>query len=104
MELTIFSKKRTSKEGKPFSTFLTTLTKKDGTTVTASVKFRDTCEMLKPEACPSNIIVDREGCNLASKTYVKESTGEVGSSYTLWVSNYREGSPYVDHSLDDFDI
>lgn len=103
MELSIFAKKRNTKEGKIFYSYLTTMTKKDGTELTVSVKFRDECGAPKPESCPVNIVVEKNDANLASKDFTNEESGETGKLYTLWVSNWAEGSPYVDHSLDDFE-
>lgn len=102
MKLTIFSKKRTTKEGKPFTSYISKLQKKDGSEVTASVKFRDDCGNPKPEDCPMNIVVDKKAANLASRTYTDSETGEVRESLTLWVTEWSEGEPYVDHSLDEF--
>lgn len=103
-EITIFAKKRTNKEGKTFDSFLTTLTKKDGTTQTVSVKFRQECPRPKAEECPLNIVVDKEDINLDTRTYIREDTGEQANGYTLWVTKWKAGSKYVDHSLDNFDI
>ena len=104
MEITIFSKKRSTAEGKTFFSYLSTLTKKDGSQQTVSVKFRDECGHPKPEKCPCNIIVNKEDCNMSTRNFVREDTGETGVSYTMWVSKWAEGSVYVDHSMDDFDI
>lgn len=104
MELTIFAKKRNTPDGKKFYTYLSTLKKKDGTEQTVSVKFRDECGSPKPENCPCNIEVKRENINLTNKEFVREDTGETATSYTLWVSAWTDGSPFVDHSLDDYDI
>ena len=60
MQVTIFAKKRNTKEGKVFYTYLTKLTKKDGTEVTASVKFRDECGSPKPDHCPCNNLLEKE--------------------------------------------
>ena len=111
MEITLFAKKRTTKEGKTFYNFLSTLTRKDGTELLCTVKFRDDCGLPKPEACPMNILVDKKDCNLSTRKFTREvtdqSTGELvqeqGQSYTLWVSKWAPGSAYVDHSMDDFE-
>ncbi len=103
MEITVFAKKRTTKENKIFYSYLSTLTKKSGEKITVTVKFRDECGMPKPEKCPTNIIVDKKNANLSSKEFVREDTGEVATSYTLWISAWDEGTPYVDNSLDDFE-
>ena len=102
MELTIFAKKRQTREGKSFFTYLTTLRKIDGTDETVSVKFREDCGSPKPENCPVNIQIDRTGANLS----VQHRTDDDGNVYevkTLWVSLWvLSDVPYVDHSLDDY--
>lgn len=102
MILTVFAKKRTTNEGKVFYSYLTRLTKKDGTEITTTVKFRDTCGNPKPENCPCNIVVEKGSCNFNSKEIVNESTGEIIVSNTLWVSEWRNGERYVDTSMDEF--
>lgn len=110
MEITIFAKKRNTKEGKVFYNFLTTLTKKDGTNQVCTVKFRDEAGTPKAEQCPMNIRVQKDGCNLSSKKFqrqvVDETTGELsteqGEALTLWISKWAQGQPYVDHSMDDY--
>lgn len=104
MEIAIFAKKRTNKEGKPFTSYLSSLTRKDGTTQTISVKFREECGSPKAEKCPMNVIIDRGDANMVKKSFEREDTGETGISYTLWVSAWKEGIPYVDTSLDEFDV
>lgn len=104
MELAVFAKKRTSNEGKTFYSYLTTLRRKDGTLQTVAVKFRDECGHPKPENCPMNIIVDKSHANISTKEFVREDTGEIGLSYTMWVSAWKEGAPYVDTSMDEFDV
>lgn len=102
MEITIYAKKRSTKEGKTFYSYLSTLTKKDGTTQTVSVKFRDEAGNPKPENCPMNIKFEKGSANMATREFTREDTGEPGVSYTLWVSAWEKGTPFVDHSLDDF--
>lgn len=103
MEITIYAKKRTTKEGKTFFSYLSTLTRKDGTKQTVSVKFRDDAGNPKPENCPMNIKFDRGAANMTARAFTREDTGETGFSYTLWVSRWEQGAPFVDHSLDDFE-
>lgn len=104
MEITLFAQSKTTKDGKPFHTFITRLKKKDGSEVTTAVKFNKTCDRLpKPELCPMNIIVAKEDAQLASKDFVNEDTGDVFTSLTLWVKHWADGSEYVDHSLDEFE-
>lgn len=110
MEITLFAKKRTTREGKVFYNFLSTLTRKDGSELLCTVKFRDDCGQPKPEACPMNILIEKGDCNLSTRKYTREATdpdtGEIrqeqGESYTLWVTAWAPGSEYVDHSMDDF--
>lgn len=104
MKLTLFAKKRTNKEGKHFYTYLSKLTKKDGNEITVSVKFRESCGSPKGDECPCNILVTKKDCNLSENTYVLEDTGEIATSYTLWVNNWTMGEKYEDDSLNDFDF
>lgn len=101
MEITIFAKKRTTKEGKAFNTFLTTLTKSTGEEVKCAVKFAEGKEP-KPIDCPLNIIVDKQNANLSTKRGTKED-GTSWESSTLWIKDYTKSeTPWVDTSLDDF--
>lgn len=102
MEITIFAKKRNSTDGRVFYTYLSTLTKKDGSSITAQVKFRESAGNPKPEECPMNIKFDKVDANFTSKDLVDEDTGEVITSRTLWVTKWSKGQPYVDTSMDDF--
>ena len=102
MQITLFARKRTTKEGKPFATFITTLTRKDGTQLTAQVKFKEDCGQPKPEKCPMNIVFEKTDGNLAKRTYT-DSMGDEKEAFTLWISAWKEGDPYVDKSLDDFE-
>ena len=101
-EITIFAKNRTNKDGKKFTTYLTTLTRKDGTKVSASVKFKE--EIGSPKEFPCNILVEKKNANLNERRYKREDTGDEAIGYTLWISDWKKGSAYVDHSLDDFDL
>ena len=103
MEITIFAKKRTTDEGKTFYSYLSTLTRKDGSKQTVSVKFRDDAGKPKPENCPMNIKFDKGSANMATKEFIREDTGEPSISYTLWLTSWEVGTPFVDHSLDDFE-
>ena len=102
MQITIFSKKRQAKDGRTFWSYLSTLTKKDGEKVTVSVKFREECGAPKPENCPCNIVFDKHEGNLSERSFMREDTGEMFTAYTLWLSGWRPGEEYVDHSLDEF--
>ena len=102
MKLSIFAKKRQTRDGRIFHIYLTTLTRKDGSTVVAAVKFGPNCDAPVPAACPCNIIVDKENANFSSKRVLNKDTGEVIERNTLWVHQYAASSEYVDHSMDDF--
>lgn len=106
MEITIFAKKRTTKEGKVFFNFLTTLEKKDGTTETMRVAFRDVDgnTQPKPDSCPRNIQFDKDSANIAKRKYTDPNTGEIKMQSTLWITAWTEGTPYVDHSLDEYNL
>ena len=106
MQISIFAKKRTTKEGKVFYQFLTTLEKKDGTTETMRVAFRDVDgnAIPKPESCPRNIIVEKGNANIATSKYTDNETGEIKKRKTLWICAWRAGSEYVDHSMDDYEL
>lgn len=69
-----------------------------------SVRFREDAGKPKLEDCPMNLIVEKRDANVSTKDFVREDTGETGISYTLWVSAWTPGEPYVDTSLDEFDV
>ncbi len=102
MKITVFSKKRQTKDGKKvFYTYFTRLTNKAGEVVTASVKFVESeCDI--PETFPCNLVIDKSLCNLATKTETADD-GHEYTTKTLWVKGYEMGEPYVDTSLDDFE-
>lgn len=101
VQLTVFAKKRNTKEGREFTSYLAQLTKKDGTTQTMSVKFKDDGPAL--EDCPMNIEVERSDMNISKRNYETED-GEQAISYTLWVKKWSEGSQWIDSSLDEFEF
>ena len=103
MELTIFAKKRTTADGKSFVYYLTRLNRKDGEQDTVQVRFKEDCGAPKLEECPTNIEVKKEDVNLVKKDFVK-ADGSTGVSRTMWVANWKQGKPYVDHSLDDYEF
>ena len=101
-EITIFAKARKNADGKTFPSYLTTLTKKDGSSQTVAVKFR--AEIDPPREFPCNIIVEKDDINLQERVYQRQDTGDLAKAYTLWVSKWKAGSKYVDHSLDEYDV
>ena len=104
MEIAIFAKNRTARNGQKFTGYLSTLPRKDGTNQTVSVRFRKDCGAPEPEKCPMNIVLNKGDVNLSRKDFVNKETGEVCTGYTLWVNNWSAGSAYVDHSLDEFNF
>lgn len=102
MEITVFAKKKQTKTGKVFYTYLTTLMKKDGTEDKMEVKFREEAGI--PDSFPCNLVINREDCNVSKKLKNREDTGEVFETRTLWVTKWTQGTPYIDTSLDDYDI
>ena len=101
MQITIYSKKRNTKEGKVFYTYMTKLRKTNGTEITSSVKFRDECGAPRADQCPMNIIVDKNDCNFNSKTIIN-ANDEQRIVNTLWVSKWIQGEPFIDRSMDEF--
>lgn len=104
MEIAIFAKKRKTRDGKAFYGYLTSLTRKStGEALTVAVKFRDDAGSPRPDECPCNIIINKGDCNMATRSFVREDTGEAAVGYTLWVNKWSKGAAYVDHSMDDFE-
>ena len=103
-EITIFSKRKVTSDGVVFYTYVARLPRLDGSFETVGVKFSKPCTPPDPVDCPCNIIVNRDLSNLATNEYTDRNTGERKSSKTLWVGDWAPGSPYEDHSLDDYAI
>jgi len=108
MKALVFGKKRQTKEGKTFTAYVTKLTKKDGSELTASVRFREECGAPKLEECPCYIEFDKKDANMSFKTMevADNETGEIKTvdSNTLWIQKWNmSAEKYVDHSLDDFE-
>lgn len=102
MNITVYAKKATSKEGKNYSIYLGRLINKvTGEEVNVRLKFREDCGQPKADSCPMNIIVSKDDANLVEKAYTVDA--ETRISRTLWISRWEQGEAYVDHSLDDYD-
>lgn len=103
MEITIFAKQRTTKDGNTkFWTYLTTLIRKsDGVKEVMKVVFRDEAARPNGARCPMNIEVDKSALQVSSRAYTTDD-GEKRESKTLWISAWKEGSPYEDHSMDEY--
>lgn len=106
MEISLFAKKRNTKDGKIFHQFLTTLERTDGTTETVRVAFRniDGNEIPKPETCPRNIRFEKPDANMARTKYTDPNTGEIKERKTLWITKWEPGSEYIDTSLDEYNL
>lgn len=105
MKITLFRKQGTTKDGRKFNIFVTTLNRKDGTKQYATVKFsgEDERKNFNPNKCPYIIEVPKESANMQVKHWT-DRNGEVRDDYILWVKDYTEANEvYVDHSLDDFE-
>lgn len=103
MKITVFAKKKTTKEGKPFFTYLSTI-KKAGEPVTVQVKFTDEAGHPKPDECPCNIEFRKEDANIATRRATVDHDGVpvINEYLTLWVSAWEYSKDiYVDHSMDD---
>lgn len=104
MKLSVFARQAKSKDGRAFTAYVGKLHKRDGSEITVSVRFRQECGSPKAEDCPCNIEFDKQAANLTASEYVREDTGEIGTSYKLWISDWTmSAEKYVDHSLDDFE-
>ena len=106
MQVTIFSRKGTTKDNRQFYTYFGKLTKKDGTEVTANFKFRESCGAPDGAKCPINIVFEKGSANYSEKneTYTDaEGIEKEVTRKTVWVSEWTEGEPYVDNSMDDFE-
>lgn len=102
MKINVFGKKRTSKDGRTFYTYLSTLTKKDGSEVSVEVKFKEECG--NPKNVPCTIEFDKKDANYSEKveTYVDDNMEEKETTRRrLWVNKYTE-STYIDESMNDF--
>ena len=110
MLLNVFAKKRTTKDGKIFYNYLTTLTKKDGEQETVELKFRDDCGQPKADNCPRCIEVKKENVNLVKRNITvypdtdADCEGRTIEERKLWVSAWEDKGAYLDHSLDEYDF
>ena len=101
--ITIFAKKRTTKEGREFTSYLTRLTRKDGSEQTMTAKFKED-DGPRIEDCPLNIEVDKSDMNISKKKYEQED-GTESVGYTLWIKAWSESEEqWLDASLDEFEF
>lgn len=107
MKILVFAKNRLTKEGKAFNTYITKLTKIDGSEVTVALKFREECGQPKASDCPCYIDVNKKDANFNTKQVdIKDESGNVIGEATqnvLWIQKWAMNpEKYVDHSMDDF--
>lgn len=103
MKITVFAKKKQTKEGKTFYSYLATI-KKAGEPTTVSVRFTDDAGHPKPEECPCNIEFDKADANMSSRKVTQEVDGVpvVNEYLTMWLNSWEYSKDiYVDHSMDD---
>lgn len=100
LEINVFSKKLMTKEGKTFYNYFGRLTRKDGTEIPVTVKFKDTFGQDIPLLFPVTINFDKKDANLSKREY-ENKEGQMVLGYTLWLNKWEE-IPFVDDSLDDF--
>lgn len=101
MKIAVFSKPRTTKDGRPFTSYLATLTRKStGERFTVSVRFRQECG--EPKKCPRWIEIPKGACNLNESSVITEDGREV-ISRILWVSEFKDAGEWVDTSMDDIE-
>lgn len=104
MLVTVFARKKKSREGKEFTAYSGRLTNKSGEQINVSIRFRQECGSPKAADCPLNIEFDKADANLVQETYVREDTGEDATAYKLWIQAWKESEiVYRDTSLDDFE-
>lgn len=111
MKITIYAKKRSTKEGKTFHVFLSKLTAKNGDEIPVTVHFKQSSGLPNPDKCPCVIEFDRTTANLSKKekhfARVDVVTGEKVETITidnqLWLSEFTVcDGEYKDTSLDEF--
>lgn len=104
MKITVFAKKIKTNEGRTFTKYVTTLTKKDGTKVYTQVHFD---EGIQIPNMPCILIIDKHDANFSTKKTigVDRKTGEEKEyvNNNLWINVISDVEPYIDTSLDDFD-
>lgn len=103
MEITIFAKKRKAHNGNEFYAYIARMVNKNtGEVDTMSVKFKRDTQQPEPSECPMNIEVEKKACNVSISTYTDEASAETRIRKTLWVNAWTPGTPYEDHSMDDY--
>lgn len=103
MKITIYAKKKQTKDGKTYYIYLSSLTNKNtGETIPCRVKFRMDCGQPDPHTCPRIIEFDKKDGNMSASAYTTDE-GETRISNTLWIARWKDCGEFVDTSLDDFE-
>lgn len=103
MKVAVFAKKKQTKDGRPFTSYVGKLKKKDGSELYVEIKFREECGAPKPEQLPAYIEFDKPEGNLSTRAYTTQE-GDEGVSFRLWLSGWRfSDEKFEDHSLDEFE-
>lgn len=101
MRLEVFGKQRTTKDGKPFTTYLSRITNmKTGEIISVQIKFRTGVEV--PKELPIIANIEKKNVNLVRENWEDEN-GETGVKHVLWISAVTSYEDYIDHTLDDFE-
>lgn len=101
MRLEVFGKTRLTKDGKPFTTYLSRITNmKTGEIIPVQVKFRTAVEL--PKDFPFVANIEKKNANLVKENWEDEN-GETGVKHILWISAVSSYEDYIDHTLDDFE-
>lgn len=108
MRINVFGKKRTSKDGRSFYTYLSTI-KKGGIDTTVEVKFRE--EVGNPKKVPCTIEFDKKLANYSEKEDSYTIKNDDGTEETktivkrvLWISDINMiESEYIDESMNDIE-
>lgn len=104
MIFNVFAKRITGNNGKSFTKYVTTLTKKDGTKVYTDVHFNDDIKN-RLNTFPCTVTIPNDGANFNSRKVKGKDKDGNETEYTrnnLWVTKITTVTPYIDHSLDDF--
>lgn len=109
MKITIFRKTRTTKptdgsRPKTFNVYITKLTRKNGETITATVKPTDEIKSEFDRITSFPIVVEfqKKNANLDTRMGTNKD-GDFTEFYTLWLKKVDVYEEFIDTSLDDFE-
>lgn len=109
MKITIYRKTRTTKptdgsRPKTFNVYITKLTKKNGETITATVKPAEEIrsEIDRITSFPIVVEFQKKNANLETRIGTNKD-GDFIEFYTLWLKKVDVYEEFIDTSLDDFE-